>query len=193
MKQGSEFRITAPISGFVISKDITQNEELRSDRAEEVFTIAQINEVWVLANVNESNIAKVSLGYEAEVQTLSYPERVFKGKVDKIFNVIDPTTKAMKILIKISNPELLLKPEMNATVILKFSENRKLIAIPSNAVIFDKNKNWVMVYKDKTNIETRQVEVYHKLGEITYINSGVNEFEDVISKNALLIYDALND
>lgn len=193
LKQGSEFRITAPIGGFIIRKDITQNEELRSDRAEEVFTIAQINDVWVLANVNESNISKVSLDYEADVQTLSYPDKIFKGKVDKIFNVMDPTTKAMKILVKIKNPDLLLKPEMNATVNLKFSENKMLVAIPSGAVIFDKNKNWVMVYKDRTHIETRQVEIYHKLGDITYIISGVNEYENVISKNGLLIYDALND
>jgi len=193
LKQGSEYRITAPISGFIISKDITQNEELRSDRVEEVFTIAQISEVWVLANVNESNISKVELDYEADVQTLSYPDKIFKGKVDKIFNVIDPTTKAMKILIKIKNPDLLLKPEMNATVNLKFSEKRKLVAVPSSAVLFDKNKYWVMVYKNRNNIETRLVEVYHQMGNITYITKGVNEYDNVISKNGLLIYDALND
>lgn len=193
LKQGSEFRITAPISGFIINKDITQNEELRSDRSEEVFAIAQIDEVWVLANVNESNISKVAVGYEADVQTLSYPDKIFKGKVDKIFNVIDPTTKAMKILVKINNTDLLLKPEMNATVNLKFAENKKMIAIPSGAVLFDKNKNWVMVYKDKKHIETRMVEVYHQLGDITYISSGIEEGDKVISKNGLLIYDALND
>jgi cobalt-zinc-cadmium efflux system membrane fusion protein len=193
LKQGSEYRITAPMSGFIISKDITLNEELRSDRVEEVFTIAQINDVWVLANVNESNISKVEVGYEADVQTLSYPDKIFKGKVDKIFNVIDPTTKAMKILIRINNSDLLLKPEMNATVNLRFSENRKLVAVPSSAIIFDKSKYWVMVYKDKEHIETRQVDIYHQMGDITYINSGVNEYENVISKNGLLIYDALND
>lgn len=193
LKEGSEYRITAPMSGFIIGKDITQNEELRSDRAEEVFTIAQINDVWVLANVNESNISKVEVGYEADVQTLSYPDKIFKGKVDKIFNVIDPETKAMKILIKINNPELLLKPEMNATVNLKFSEKRNMIAVPSSAIIFDKSKNWIMVFKSRSRIDTRQVEVYHSIGDITYISSGVSEYESVISKNGLLIYDALND
>ena len=193
LKQGSEYRITAPISGFIINKDITQNEELRTDRTEEVFSIAQINEVWVLANVNESNISKVSLNFEAEVRTLSYPDKIFKGKVDKIFNVIDPSTKAMKILIKINNPDLLLKPEMNATVNLKFSENKQMVAIPSSAVLFDKSKNWVMVYRDKTHIETRNVEVYRMLGDVTYISSGINDQDQVISKNGLLIYDALND
>ena len=193
LKQGSEYRITAPISGFIVNKDITQNEELRSDRTEEVFSIAQIDEVWVLANVNESNISKVALGYEAEVQTISYEDKVFKGKVDKIFNVIDPATKAMKILVKINNPDLLLKPEMNATVNLKFTENKKLIAVPSSAVLFDKSKNWIMVYKDNKHIETRLVDVYSKIGDITYISNGISEGEKVISKNGLLIYDALND
>jgi cobalt-zinc-cadmium efflux system membrane fusion protein len=193
LKQGSEYRITAPISGFIVNKDITQNEELRSDRTEEVFSIAQIDEVWVLANVNESNISKVALGYEADVQTISYEDKVFIGKVDKIFNVIDPTTKAMKILVKINNPDLLLKPEMNATVNLKFTENKKLIAVPSSAVLFDKSKNWVMVYKDKSHIETRLIDVYSKIGDVTYIASGIIEREKVISKNGLLIYDALND
>ncbi len=193
LKQGSEYRITAPISGFVINKDITQNEELRNDRSDEIFTIAQITDVWIIANVNESNISKVALGYEADVQTISYADKIFKGKVDKIFSVIDPSTKAMKIIVKINNPDLLLKPEMNATVNLKFSENKKLIAIPSSAVLFDKNKNWVMVFKDKKRIETRLVEVYHKLGDVTYLTTGINENEKVISKNGLLIYDALND
>lgn len=193
LKQGSEYRITAPITGFVINKDITLNEEIRSDRTSEIFVIAQIKEVWVIANVAESNISKVALGYDAEVQTLSYPDRIFKGKVDKIFNVIDPSTKAMRILVKIANPDLLLKPEMNATINLKFSENRELIGVPSSAVIFDKSKNWVMVFKSRNNIETRMVEVYHKLGDITYIQSGLQEYETVISRNGLLIYDALND
>ncbi len=193
LKQGSEYRITAPISGFIVNKDITQNEELRTDRTEEVFSIAQINQVWVLANVNESNISKVAIGYEADVQTISYNDKIFKGKVDKIFNVIDPSTKAMKILIKIDNPDLLLKPEMNATVNLRFTENKKLIAVPSSSIIFDKNKNWVMVYKDRKNIETRLVDVYSNIGNTTYVLSGIDEGEKVISKNGLLIYDALND
>jgi len=193
LKDGSVYNITAPISGFIINKDITQNEQLRADNSDIIFSIAQIDEVWVLANVNESYISKVELGYSAEVRTISYPDKVFKGKVDRIFNVIDPDTKAMKVLIKIHNQELLLKPEMNATVTLKYSENRQLIAVPSSSVIFDKSKNWVMVFKDRNNVDTRQIEVYRQLGDVTYVSAGLKEGERVISKNGLMIYDALND
>lgn len=147
----------------------------------------------MLANVNESYIAKVEAGYDAEVKTISYPDHIFRGKVDRIFNVIDPDTKAMKILVKIQNKDLLLKPEMNATVTLKYSEQMQLTAVPSSAVIFDKSKNWVMVFKDRNTIDTRQVEVYRQLGDITYVTSGLAEGERVISKNGLMIYDALND
>jgi len=68
-----------------------------------------------------------------------------------------------------------------------------MIALPSSAIIFDKSKNWVMVYKDRSNIETRPVEVYNQFGDTTYIRHGLKEGETVISKNQLLIYDALND
>lgn len=193
LKDGSIYNITAPISGFIIYKDITQNEQLRSDKSDIIFSIAQIDEVWVLANVNESYIAKVETGYDAEVKVISYPDRVFKGKVDRIFNVIDPDTKAMKILVRIQNSDLSLKPEMNATVTLKYSEHKELVAVPSSAVIFDKSKNWVMVFKDRNTIDTRQVEVYRQLGDVTYVSTGLQEGERVISKNGLMIYDALND
>jgi cobalt-zinc-cadmium efflux system membrane fusion protein len=50
-----------------------------------------------------------------------------------------------------------------------------------------------MIFKDRANIETRQVEVFRQLGETTYIQSGLKVGEKVISKNGMLIYDALND
>lgn len=82
---------------------------------------------------------------------------------------------------------------MNCTVAVHYLENQQLIAVPSTAVIFDKSKYWIMIFKDKHNIETRKVEIYHQLGDITYISAGLAEGETVISENGLLIYDALND
>lgn len=193
LTEGSVYSITAPMDGFIVFKDITANEQLRSDKSDPIFAIAQIDEVWVLANVNESDIAKVAVGYEADVKTISYPDQVFNGKIDRIFNAIDPATKAMKVLVKIPNPGLFLKPEMNATVTVRYSEQKQLMAVPSSSVIFDKNKNWVMVFKDRNNIDTRQVEVYRQLHDMTYITSGLAEGERVISKNGLMVYDALND
>lgn len=193
LSSGTVYDIISPIDGFVVLKDINQNELLRNDKSDIIFSIAQIDEVWAVANVNESDISRIMVGYDAKVQTIAYPDEVFDGKIDRIFNAIDPETKAMKAIVKIKNHDLKLKPEMNATISLNYVEDKNLVAIPSSALIFDKSKYWVMVFKAKDNIETRQVKLYTQVGETTYITSGVNEGEKIISKNGLLIYDALND
>lgn len=193
LKDGTIYTITAPISGFILSKNIYPNEQLRVDISDPLFSISQINEVWALANVSESDVSKIQLGYDAEVRTLGFPDAVYKGKIDKIFNTIDPETKAMKVRVKIPNENFQLKPEMMATVNVLFNETTKLVAVPSSSVIFDKSRSWVMVFRSRSDIETRSVEVYRQLNDLTYISSGLQQGEKVISQNGLFIYDALND
>lgn len=193
IKQGAVYEVRSPLSGFVIQKNINQDMLLRNDRTDNIFDIAEIDDVWAIANVNESDIDQVKLGIDAEVTTLSYHDKVFNGKVDKIFNIIDPETKAMKVRIKLNNSNYLLKPEMRATIKLSYTEGQKMLAIPSESVIFDKSKHFVMIFKDKNNIETRQVEVFRQVGKTTYILSGLKEGEKVMTANQLLVYDELND
>lgn len=190
---GSIYNIVAPISGFIVQKDINQNEQLRADNSNVLFSIAEINEVWAMANVNEGDISKIAIGYDAEVTTLSFPDEKYHGSIDKIFNTIDPETKAMKVRVRIPNTSLKLKPEMNATVTVRYEEDAEMAAIPASAVIFDKSRNWVMVFKDRNNIETRKVKVYRQVGDVAYVSEGLAPGEKVISKNGLLVYDALND
>jgi len=190
---GTIYDVVSPIDGFVVYKDINQNELLRNDKSDIIFSIAQIDEVWAIANVNESDISKIQVGDEASIQTIAYPNENFKGKIDRIFNAIDPETKAMKAIVKIKNSDLKLKPEMNATINLSLYEEKQMVAIPNSAVIFDKSKYWVMVYKGRDNIETRQVKIHNQVGETTYVLTGLEEGEKIISENGLLIYDALND
>jgi len=193
LKSGSVYNLYAPISGYVVAKDISPNEILSNSRDEAVFTIAKLDNVWVLANVNESDLARIKEGQEVSIQTIAYPDRKITGKIDKIFNVIDPQTRAAKALIKVPNADGSLKPEMNATVTVHYSENQKYITVPSASVVFDKNKNFIMVYKAKDDVETREVSVYRALDDKTYLSGGLKEGEKVIVKGNLLIYDAIND
>lgn len=189
----SDYIVKAPISGFIIEKNINRDMQLRSDKADNIFTISQIDEVWVIASVYEADISRMKEGYKAEVTTLSYPDKVFTGKIDKIFNIIDPASKTMKVRIKLDNRDYSLKPEMNATVRIFYQEDQDMLAVPNSAIIFDKSRNYVMVFKDRYNLETREVSIFKTLGKQTYIAGGLQEGERVISRNQLLIYDALND
>jgi membrane fusion protein, heavy metal efflux system len=193
IKQGAIYEVRSPLSGFIFQKNINEDMLLRNDRSDNIYDVAQIDEVWAIANVNESDINKVRLGIDASVTTLSYPDKNFYGKIDKIYNIIDPETKAMKVRIVLKNSEYLLKPEMRATIKLSYSEDQQMLSVPPSAIIFDKSKTFVMIFKDRHNIETRQVEVFRQVTGITYISSGLAEGETVITQNQLLIYDALND
>jgi len=193
LKPGAIYEVRSPLNGFILQKQINQDMLLRNDHTNNIFDVAEIDEVWAMANVSESDIEQVKLGGVAQVVTLGYPDKIFKGTVDKIYNIIDTETKSMKVRIKLKNPDFILKPEMKATVKICYNEPKKMLSIPSSAVIFDKSFNFVMVYKDRFNIETRKVEVFRQVDDITYITSGLKPGEKVVTNNQLLIYDALND
>lgn len=191
--KNSDYIVKAPASGFIVEKKINTDMQVRPDNTDNIFTISSMNEIWVMANVYESDIAKVKEGYQAEVTTLSYPDKVFKGKIDKIFNVLDPQTRVMKVRVKLENPGYELKPEMFANVKVMYPENRELVAVPAKSVIFDRSNNYVMVYRKRCDVDTRKVEVYQTVGDVAYLKDGLKDGEKVISKYQLLVYDALND
>lgn len=189
----SECHIYAPISGFVIQKSINRDMMLPSNHSESVFTIAELDEVLVVAHVYESEIAKVKPGIKAFITTLSYPDQVLKGTVDKIFNVLDPTTRTMKVHIRLQNPDFSLKPEMLAQVRLHHQQEHSFPSVAAQALIFDKGRNFVMIFRGKRDLEPREVKAAKVGKEWAWIKKGLEPGEVVIAKNQLFIYDALTD
>lgn len=187
-----QYQVKTPISGFVVEKLATNNMALRPDNNSNLFTISDLKNVWVIANVYESSISLIRTGDSVGVSTLSYPGKIFKGKVDKIMNVLDPTNKVMKVRIVLPNPDYLLKPEMFANVMLNNTENKRMLSIPSTALIFDNSQYYVLVYKSPSDIKIRPVQVESTIGDKTYISGGLSEGEKVIGSQALLIYQELN-
>ena len=92
----------------MVQKNVTAGMDLRPDANDNLFTISDLKELWATANVYETDIPKISTGSDADVVTLSYPGKQFKGKVERISNVLDPETKAMSVKIRMDNKDLLL-------------------------------------------------------------------------------------
>lgn len=193
-EEGSSlYSVKAPISGFIVEKNVTENMQFRSDNTENLFTISNLDNLWAIANVYETDISKIQLGQEAIVTTIAYPNTEFKGRIDKIFNVLDPENRVEKIKIKLENHENLLKPEMFAYALIKCPEDKKYIKIPSQAIIFNNSKNYVLVYKDKCHIDIKEVVTYKSIKGFTFIVSGLDDGDKIISNNQLIIYNALNN
>ena len=189
-----EYIIKSPINGFLVEKNVNSNMQVRADNGQNLFTISDLKDVWVIANVYETDIDKVKIGYPAIVTTLTYPDKKFIGEVDKIYNTLDPSTRSMKIRVKLHNPDYLLKPEMFANVELIYKENHKMITVPSKGLIFDNSRNYVMIYKSKCNILTKEIKVVNNVAGKAYIDGHTLEpGEVVITDYNLLVYDAIND
>ena len=193
VKKGNLYSVLAPINGYIVHKDINKDMQLRSDRSENIFDVANTTNVWAIMNVNESDIDKISLGMTAQVSTLSYPDKVFDGKIDKIFKIIDPQTNAMQARVVLDNANGLLIPESKATIKVSKSENASALSVPSKAVIFDDDRSFVVVFKSRTDVKVKEIKVLKQLGDVTYITEGLAEGENVITNNQLLIYRSLKN
>jgi cobalt-zinc-cadmium efflux system membrane fusion protein len=185
--------IKAPGSGYIVEKNISAGNFIRPDNSSSLFTISDMKDVWIWANVFETDIAKVKKGYDAKITTLAYPDKTFNGKIDEISSVLDPDNKVMKVRVALDNKDMLLKPEMFTNVLISNKEGSSSVAIPSSAVIFDSSKNFVVVYNSKCDLQVRAVSVIKTVDDITYIASGLKPGDKVISKSQLLLYNALTE
>ncbi len=191
--ENGDYIIRSPVSGFVVQKNVTNNTSVRSDNSTVLFGISDLKDVWVQANVYEANIEQVHVGDPAEVKILSEPDKIFKGKVDKILNVLDPTSKVIKVRVVLQNPDYVLKPQMYASVLVSNSEGKLALCIPNSALVYETSRYYVVVYNGKGDADIRPVEVLNTIGNRTYISSGVKEGEQIIASQALQIYTELNN
>ena len=190
---GGVMPVVAPASGYLVEKKISAGSVIRADNSDNLFTIGDINDVWVMANVFESDIARVRTGLEVDIKTLAYPNKIFKGKIEKIGDMLDPLNKALKVRIRLQNSDNKLKPEMFTTVLVHNTEGVKAIAIPTSALVFDFGKQYVVIYKDKCSVEIREVSVLKTLEDRTYLNSGVMVGERLVTRNQILIYQSFKE
>lgn len=188
---GGIYTIIAPAEGFIVEKRIAAGAFIRGDMTDNLFTISNLHDVWVWANVYESDINKVKQGYKALVTTLAYPDKQFLGTVDKVNDLMDPVNKSLRVRITIANNDLLLKPQMFAQVIIYNPQSKAALAVPANAIVTDNGKPYVVVYNNNNDVKVKPVEILKTVDATTYITSGLEVNERVISNNQLLIYNAL--
>ena len=187
------YNLTSPINGFIVEKKVNTGGFIRSDMGDYLFTISDLKDVWVNANVFEDDITKIKEGYDVDVNTLAYPDKTYKGRIDKLSEVLDATNKTMKVRVKLSNADGLLKPAMFAKVVVSNQEKQKALCLPTKALINQDGKTYVIIYKNKSDMKIAEVSIIKTVGEKTFINAGAVEGDKLIVSNQLLIFQQLLD
>jgi len=192
INQDGTFRITSPMSGYVVDKKVVTGSHVSSD-AEALFVIADLSHVWVIANVYAGNLMFVREGMEVEIMAYSYPEDKMNARINALSQVFDPEEKVLKARIFVDNKDLRFKPEMSVTVKLKNETGNSLIAIPGDALVFDDDRYFVVLEESEGVFAYREVTRAGHHGSTTYISAGLSENERVVVRNQLLIYSDLKD
>jgi len=132
------YTLKAALEGDVIARNISPGVEVQGQygggTAVELFTIGELDKVWILADIFEMDLARVKVGAKVVVKIVTYPGKTFEGKVDYVAGMLDPVTRTARVRCIFENPDKLLKPEMYATVQISVDE-RKALAIPRSALL----------------------------------------------------------
>ena len=132
------YTLSSPIDGEVLLRNISPGIEVQGQYSggatQELFTIGELDRVWVLADLYEMDLARVHVGSPAEVTVVAYKGKVFAGQVDWVSGMLDPTTRTAKVRCTFDNPGKLLRPEMYSTVQISVDQKRAL-AIPRSSLL----------------------------------------------------------
>lgn len=176
--------IHSPITGTVIKKDALAGAHV--DAGVELYTIADLSHIWILADIYEYELSFVKAGQTAAV-TLSYdPGTVLTGHLSFIYPTLDPKTRTAKVRFELDNRDETLKPDMYANVELRVSLGTRL-AIPQEAVIESGQKQVVFLHHGGGKLEPRLIKTGVKTGEWSEVLEGLKEGEHVVTSANFLI------
>ena len=179
--------LKAPVAGSIIDLQIAEGAYV-NDSTAAVMTIANLDIVWVTANVPEKDIALITSGQSVDIVFTAYPNEVFRGRVLFISDVLDPDTRRTKVRIEFANTNMRFKPNMfaNAT----FLARRETVPmLPLTALILKNESDRVFVEVAPWVFEARPVEVAFQEGDEALIAKGVKAGERIVVKGGVLLND----
>ena len=176
--------IHSPITGTVINK--TALAGMRVGPGDELYTIADLSRVWIIADIYEYELPLIKTGQTANI-TLSYdPQTMLQGRVVFLYPTLDPQTRTAKVRFELDNPGERLKPEMYANVELQIPLGTRLV-IPTEAILESGERQLLFIHHGGGVLEWRTVKLGVRAGDWVEVVDGVAEGEHVVTSANFLI------
>jgi cobalt-zinc-cadmium efflux system membrane fusion protein len=177
--------IKTPASGVVLTRNVTNGTVVAP--ANELFVISDLSLLWMIAAVNEENLSKLRVGLPASVSVQAYPGRTFRGRVTKVGEELDPTTRTIKARIELPNQDGRLKPEMYATAEIEVGGTQPAIFVPQAALQEVGGQSVVFVRRAPDRFEVRPVEIGRTLDGALEVKRGLSAGEAVVARGSFLL------
>jgi cobalt-zinc-cadmium efflux system membrane fusion protein len=155
---GSLIELRAPVSGTIVEQNISGFEGVKSlDNSPNLFTIADLTQVWVVCDVYENDLSQIKLGDSAEIRLNAYPGKVYHGTVADISRVLDPNLRSAKVRIVLANADGSLRPNMYAVATFRSRELQSRLVVPSTAIMRLQDKDWVFLKEGQNQFRKTEV------------------------------------
>jgi len=183
--------IFSPMSGVVIQKNGIEGAYVKTGT--NLYTIADLNQVWVILDAYETDLPWLALGQHAAFTTEGIPGKSFEGKIAFIDPVVDEKTRTVKVRINVSNPTGTLKPGMFVHGLIHASTDRKEILIPASAVLKTGNRAivYVQMDQDEPTFEGREIILGPRMNGHYVVDSGLTPGEKIVVKGNFKIDSAM--
>ncbi|MGB9456728.1 MAG: efflux RND transporter periplasmic adaptor subunit [Bryobacteraceae bacterium] len=181
--------IFAPISGVIVEQNVTNAAGVKTlDNSPNLFTIADLSDVWVVCDVYENDLANVRIGEFADIHLSAYPGQVLRARIDNIGPTLDPNIRTAKVRLQVPNPGLMrLGMFVTATFHGQHKESRAVV--PASAILHLHDRDWVYVPAGEKTFRRVEVTAGNMvLPNLQELLNGVAPGDQVVS-NALVLQD----
>lgn len=179
-KQIADGSVQSPITGLIANKLATNGQVVSAGAP--LLTVEQIDQVYVIVNIEQKDIAAAKIGSTATITVDAYPNQKFVGTVTIVNPVANDENRMFKVKLKIDNFSQQLKPGMFAKVTLLAGEAQAVLAIPRSSVISYKGLHYV--YIDENNKAKKAlVEIGDFIGDLIEVKTGLKSGMSVITNN----------
>jgi RND family efflux transporter MFP subunit len=183
---GHLLNVAAPLGGRVTERLVTLGETVTVDKP--LFTIVNLRTVWVQLNLYQQDLPAVRLGQAVTVTSDTAPGRTFHGAVSSISDVLDETTRTVKVRVVIHNVRDALKPKAFVRGTIAGGSRTRALLAPGDAIQVLEGRTVVFIPTDRAGeFRPRPVEVGARHGARVEIRSGLKAGERIVSRNAFLV------
>ena len=186
------YQITSPFDGTIIKKDAVASQ--KADLNDVLFTVADLNTVWVTANIAESDVASVPKirGGAIRLSATAYGTRLFPAQLLSVGAMVDPQTRTVPLLAQTNNHDGLLKPGLFVRILLDSPTTERTLTVPHAGVVEIEGKTGVFVpaktggtaATDQHAFTFLPIETGRDAGDRVVVKSGLKEGDVVVASGA---------
>jgi cobalt-zinc-cadmium efflux system membrane fusion protein len=178
--------VPAPVSGVITDQQITIASGVQALTPPNPFTISDVSHVWIVCDVYENDLSQVHIGEYADIRLNAYPDRLLRGRIGNIGQIMDPNLRTAKVRLEVENPGLM-RFGMFVTAAFHGENREQHATVPATAILHLHDRDWV--YAPQQGGAFRRVEVKGGImlpGNMQEIVSGLKPGAKVVA-NALVL------